>query len=439
MTNTFLKLNKNLELGNKFFLIGVFFLPSAIPIGVIFLLISIVISFRNQNYSFIKDIWDKFFLVCIILILLSTLNTCLLNIPNELKDFNKSIIFLNLFNWIPIIIVYFGFKNFLINREQKILFEKYFIAGTIPVLLSCILQKFFNLHGPFETLFGLITWFNKQLNGPITGLFNNPNYLGLWLNLCLPFSLVRLKYENNFRNKIFLLCINSLIIYFILETHSRNALIGLVITFLILFSLKKVLIFCFFSILGFLGIIYLIPILLDIKTINLLDFTNNNALEKFKYFDPNLNYPRILIWKQTIALILERPFWGWGGATFANVYLQKYNFLLPYKFIIYQHSHNLILELAYNFGIPLSALYTFNVFAVFTISLKRVFSFKYDFSLYDSKPWIAAFGLFLFTQLNDVTYYDGKISLISCILFVGLKNFINEIQYSAKATNQVSK
>ena len=76
-------------------------------------------------------------------------------------------------------------------------------AGTVPVILSCILQKFFNIYGPFETLFGTIVWFNYDLNkGQLTGLFNNPNYLGMWLTLCLPFAISALKLEKTYLKKI---------------------------------------------------------------------------------------------------------------------------------------------------------------------------------------------------------------------------------------------
>ena len=434
LTN-YIKSAQNLGLGNQLFLLGIFFLPSALPIGALFLLISAFFSFQNKKNIFINDIWDKLFLVCIFLILISTFSISFINTPSELVDFNKFVVWLNLFNWLPIIALYFGFKNYLINREQKVLFEKYLISGTIPILASCILQKFFNLYGPFETLFGSIIWFNRTTVGPITGLFNNPNYLGLWLTLCLPFSIMRLQNEKRLNNKIFLSLINILILYFTLETHSRNALIGIAITCLFIFNLRKVIIFSFFSIIGILLIVYLPPILLDIQTISFFDFSNddlrivNGTLDRFKSTDPNfLNYPRILIFKRTISLILERPFLGWGGATFSHLYSQKQFYLVPYRFIHYQHSHNLILELAYNFGIPLSFLYTFNVSTIFLKSLKKTFSFKSFSFLHNNKPWVAAFAVFLFSQMYDLTYYDGRISLLSCILFSGIKNSIYETQ-----------
>ena len=61
-----------------------------------------------------------------------------------------------------------------------------------------ILQKFFNIYGPFETLFGSIVWFQKPLftnNLGVSGLFSNANYTGSWLILILPFSFLLVNYS----------------------------------------------------------------------------------------------------------------------------------------------------------------------------------------------------------------------------------------------------
>ena len=58
------------------------------------------------------------------------------------------------------------------------------------------MHKYLDIYGPFETLFGTIVWFNYEsllyagknpglMGGGVSGLFNNPNYLGMRLTLCL--------------------------------------------------------------------------------------------------------------------------------------------------------------------------------------------------------------------------------------------------------------
>ena len=53
---------------------------------------------------------------------------------------------------------------------------------------------------------------------------------------------------------------------------------------------------------------------------------------------------------------------------------------------------------------------------------------KIDPSYIDKAFWTALF-FFLVSQLADVQYFDGKISLITWILIAGLKNIISDKDY----------
>ena len=88
----------DLYFGEKLFLIGIFFLPSALPIGAFFLLSSIFIAFRNNNENLLKNKWNFIFLISTLLILLSTLYNYFFNLSPVLQNIDKSIILLNLFN-----------------------------------------------------------------------------------------------------------------------------------------------------------------------------------------------------------------------------------------------------------------------------------------------------------------------------------------------------
>ena len=99
--------------------------------------------------------------------------------------------------------VYWGSQIYLKNNKQRELFIKVLIAGSIPIIISCILQYWFKVFGPFETLNGLIVWFQKPLirNDGISGLFSNQNYTGFWFAMLWPFSifLFRRNYTNKFK------------------------------------------------------------------------------------------------------------------------------------------------------------------------------------------------------------------------------------------------
>ena len=415
-------LSNDLYIGEKLFLVGIFFLPSALPIGGFFLLASIFIAFSNNNENLIRNKWNFIFLIPTLLIIFSTLYNYFFSLSPILKDIDKSIIFLNLFNWIPIYFTFLAFQIYLKSERQRLLFQKFLISGTVPVLISCIMHKFLNIYGPFETLFGTIVWFNYKSiiegggvipSGGVTGLFNNPNYLGMWLTICLPFSISLLRIEKLKSNKLILFVLNLLIIYFAISTNSRNAFLGIFISLIIIFGIRKIIYFSFLIIIGFLIFNYFLP--------NLLDINDNHLFDKLTNFDPNLNYPRLNIWKNAIYLISQRPFLGWGAGTLPYVT----TYLPPFQ--NYQHTHNLIIEIAFNFGIPISLIVFTSVATILKKAFMKILSIRNsldEYKIYIS--FLAAFTVFIISQLNDITYYDGKISIIFSVLLAGLKNIIEE-------------
>ena len=80
-----------------------------------------------------------------------------------------------------------------------------------------------------------------------------------------------------------------------------------------------------------------------------------------------------------------------------------------------QHSHNLPIELAHNFGIPLSISLTLTVM---TLIFKLALFFTKVFTKY-----LIGFDNFsiiiLISHLTDITFYDGKISIILALLLSG--------------------
>ena len=43
-----------------------------------------------------------------------------------------------------------------------------------------------------------------------------------------------------------------------------------------------------------------------------------------------------------------------------------------------------------------------------------------------NKTLLASFSIFLIAHFSDITYYDGKISILFSVLLAGLKNVIDE-------------
>ena len=416
------------DLGNKFFLIGTFFLPSAFPISAIFFIVSLVISYSNYKVISFRDKWNIPLFICIGLMIFSTLNVSIFIKPDILSNYNNSDIWVNLINWIPIFFYFWGFQLYLKNYKQRIKFVEFLISGTMPVILSMILQKFFKLYGPFETFFGLVVWFQKPLKyNAVTGLFSNPNYTAIWLAMVLPFVFflfTKIK-EFNFK-KYFLLTILVLFLYLLFLTQSRNGFLAILLTLFFVFRYSKLSLLTVSSF-SFISLGSLAFIASNYKKLFSIYFPQN-LLNRLYDFDFSESY-RTNIWQSAILRIQERPIFGWGGSTFSFLHSKYEDLLTIGKFNPAYHSHNMVLEVAHSFGLPLALLFFLTLFLFFIRAWNLIFlkNNSQDKSIFN-KAWFLSVLFFLLMHLTDVTFYDGKISILICILFAGLKNIINDIE-----------
>ena len=411
------------KLGQISFYLGIFFLASALPISLIFFLVSIAIAFNLNKFQIFKEKSSYIFLICSLVMILSSINSSF-NLQ-EITGVNSLQIFSGLFNWIPQFILFSTCQIYLLTSNQRKNTIKFLIAGTFPVILSCILQLFFNIHGPFETLNGLIIWFQKPITGGrgVSGLFSNQNYAGVWLTTLLPFTLFELKNAKKiYLEKFSLIITNLLIVFFAIRTNSRNALLSLLIGSSILIKFRILLIFItslFSSIL--LNIHKLIfNIFQDSQLISIL--IPASFARQFSVFNLNnfYEYPRIKIYSITMDLISKNPFLGWGSSTFSNLYRLNSNDAS------HQHSHNIFLELAFNFGIPLAIFMFIILVKLLSDSFKLIYKQNKNKKLYFEKAWLISSFIIIICQLTDITYFDGKIALLIWILLTGLKCILDE-------------
>ena len=420
LTNNFLKNSKKnyLNIGKYSFLLGVFLLPTTFLISGLFLLISLVLSFSKIKFCFFKDKLNLLVITAIGFILFTSIINNIYFIPKVLPDLEKSFIFLNLFNWIPPLLGFIGFQSYVKTEDDRLIFSKYLFSGTVPVIASCFFQLFFDLHGPFQFFNGLIIWFQKPLEetGGVSGLFSNRNYAGIWLSINLPFGLYLIKKNLKYKIKrISIIFITFLISYLIINTNSKNALFSMIPTVIIFFGVKTFLIFS-------IGIIFLFIILNFLPTINIIELIPETFL-RIKRFSFFINTPRLVIFRSALSFISQRPFLGWGSGTFALIYLAKDNMWNPpFIFYKFQHTHNLFLEMAFNFGLPISLLLSSIAFYIFYKSLKASYS---DNKKVDNqnlnKAWLSAVIVIFLIHLSDMTFYDGRVSMLICILFSGLR------------------
>ena len=416
--------NKSLkDYGSISFLIGIFFLPSTLLIGVLFLLPSVIIGSCLHQRSYLKDKWNYPFFIFGIIIVLNSLmqNFFLFNNYENIWDPSLSIVGLG--NWLPFIWFFWGFQPYLNTTAKRKKFASILLISTFPVLMTGFTQYYLNWTGPFETLNGLIIWYQRPIIEPggLSGLFNHQNYAGSWLNFVWPFCLALFVENRNYSFKKlvtfgFLLCVG----FAAFLTYSRNAWLGLIASLSII-SGKKFMTF----ILIFLTIISLIlftPIIPEDLQNNFRGFIPQKILLEFsKEGYEGLDSTRITILRSAINLINISPIFGIGAGSFSSAYLLETGFWKG-------HSHNLLLELAISYGLPATIFLIIGIISIILVSGKNLIfkNNKRNTSLIDKAFWIALV-YFCFSQLFDIQYFDGKISIIAWILLGGLKQIIEEI------------
>ena len=352
---------------------------------------------------------------------------------SEITNQTASNIFLGLANWLPLFILFYSSQIYLNSSEKRRIFSKIFISGSLPLILSCILQSIFKIHGPFKTLNGLVVWFQEPIppHLGVTGLFSNQNYTGLWLSIILVFLIYEIKSsKRNLQIKFIPALLIPLTAYFLILTDSRNALFGMLIGIFSFIKRKFLLIIpLFLSI-----FIVLNRVIFNYMGQNYMFFenlSNNRLINKLFAFDFTnfLNYPRVEIYSLASKFILESPLLGWGPSTFHVLYERDWIIKNPdiLEYPRFQHTHNITFELAYNFGIPLAIIMCLFIFKILKDALFITFKkSEKDAEFLINKTWFIAVIIMLFSQINDVTYYDGKISILIWILLAGLKSLIEE-------------
>ncbi len=404
--------------------------------SLLFLFALLISSFKNYK-NFLSDKWNYPFFLASFILIFTVFLSGLEPFSNKLEDWSNYFNWISIFNWIPLFLFIWGFKPYLNSSNSRRIILIILLIGSVPLIISGFLQVFFDIYGPFKTLNGLIIWFQREGEPGLTGLFNNRNYASSWFSILWPICLALLSTKKN-GTKIFVSIFSISIVTSIYLTFSRNAILNLFLSSLIFLKTS-------ISIWFFLLFILLVTLLIAAKTsffpLFFKEFANNILPNKFLLRFSNLesietliSTPRFSIWLSAIDYIKERPFLGWGAASFPILYKIE-NDLCCYTNYgqWYGHSHNLQIEMALNYGLPFSIFLNSTLIYIFYKSFKKIFIIKIkelsleDLNLnkFDKAWWTAAFTFF-FSQLFDLQYYDLRLSIIFWIFISGLINKIHE-------------
>ena len=405
--------------GEILFLSGIFLLPSAFFFSVILIILSGIINSFFYKDGFFKDKWNKPFLAIGILIFISTL-IHLSGLYNPYQEYlNSNLSLLGIFNWIPFFWLFWATQPYLESSKQRKKIAIILIAGTFPVLVSGFGQYFFNWTGPIEILNGLIIWYQKPNQGGLTGLFSNQNYTGSWLSLVWPFSIALvLEKSKGFLKKISSISFLIAIGFAIFITFSRNAWLGTIIS--IPLVLGQASFYWFLSIL-FVSSLFVTVTISQINKFDLDFRSQSNIGEKFLFQITKVaGTDRFDIFLRALDMSFINPIFGIGGGSFPVLHELIFN---SWK----AHPHNLILELALSYGYPATIIFISTVtlilfkssIIIFKGSSGAISQFVFE------RAWWASIFIFLISQIFDVQYFDGRISIIFWVLLAGLKKIID--------------
>ena len=421
----------NFKTGNFLFRSGIFLLVSAPVLSSILLLFSILISSYKNYKNFLFDKWNYPFFLSSLFLIISVALSSLEFFSNKIYGWSNYLNCVSLFNWLPLFFCIWAFKPYLSSSKSRKIILLLLLSGSFPLIISGFLQVFFDINGPFNIFNGLIIWFQRKGEPGLTGLFNNRNYASLWFTILWPICLAILSQRKN-GSKFFIYIFSISIISSIYLTFSRVGLLNLFLTSLIF--LKGSL-----SIWLFLFLILLITLLIaavtNIFPLSFKEFAISilpaevikrfSILENLEVFTSNA---RFSIWLSALEFIKERPFLGWGAASFPILYETKNN-ICCYKSYLqwYGHTHNIQLEMALNYGLPFSLLINATLIFIFYKSFKKIFIFKrknkslekINLNKFEKAWWTSSFAFF-FSQLFDIQYYDLRLNIIFWIFISGL-------------------
>ena len=350
---------------------------------------------------------------------------------SESNNYNLDLSYswIGLVNWIPLFWCFWSCRFYLKNEKNRKNAGIILISGSIPILVTGFGQFFFNWYGPMSTFFGLITWYQRPLNFDLglSGLFNNANYAGAWLNIIWPFCLSSALKKSSLQRKTIIYSVLLGIFVCTILTNSRSAWISLIISFPIFFGLNALkfiapfLLSFYLLIAGSISQIFGEKIQYILQTIIPKNIWQEFTGAGFGF----LNDPRIQIWKNGISYIKDSPLFGSGANYFSNKYFYINNIWIA-------HSHNIPLEISISYGLPAAILISIVVFLI-TIKCfyKVIFLNKYKTN-FSEKAWVTSLIILSLSQLIDIQYFDARISIGFWILLAGASNIIDEKQVNKK-------
>jgi O-antigen ligase len=337
---------------------------------------------------------------------------------------NRGEAFLQLFNFLPYMLLFSVLPYLLGSLERLAQLATEVVIATLPINLLASLEYVLKADGIPDWLkqSPLANWYRSRPHADrAMVMFGHPNALASYLVMVLGLGLGLILYylwqhsgkPNLTRSpqhisKFTLVIIATFsCLLGIFASGSRNGLIVAVVQLLIFSLFTKTSRFLWAT-----GLVGLLGILLGAAWLGI----GGRSL----HIESWSNDPRVGVWKFALGLLEQHPLLGWG---LGNFKLQYPPGLIPdYQYIA--HPHNFWLLLAVEAGMPLLILFTL---FVGRICFQAVQQFRKQANAEVKAgrtaillAYLLAFGGCLGFALFDVTFYDARINVINWVMLAGL-------------------
>jgi len=255
-----------------------------------------------------------------------------------------------------------------------------------------------------------------ELSTRVYATLENPNVLGEYLGLAIPFLAGFFFASNKFRQKVLLLATVGMLTLCLVLTFSRGAWLGLAVSVFVFALLKEPRLIVLIVILALLAPMFLPPVVM-------------NRIASIGSLEDSSNAYRITIWIAALRMI--KDYWltgvGLGLSAFARVYRE---YMIAGASAI--HAHNLYLEICLELGVVGILSLLWMVFRAFSEALSNM---KSDKSSYLAAGILAGIAGHLFHGLFDYVWYSPRI-VMAFWMYLGLMSALAWGSYTEKVAGE---
>lgn len=315
----------------------------------------------------------------------------------------------SLWDSLPVGALTVAFTIFAITLQNAITSQKMLDRLIAGLLLSATVVAFIGFYQfIFQAGYQSEAWVDSDMFASISfrvpSTLDNPNMLGQFLILTIPFAVANLLRSKTKRQRqIYLVCCFALVLCIVL-TFSRGAWLGLLFAAAI-FALLLNPRLMFLAPVALIALYFLLPETIIERFTSIGDLT-----------DASTSY-RVFIWLGVIAMLKDFWFCGIGpGEVAFNMVYPKYS----YSSIVAPHSHNLFLQVITDTGIcglVLFCIILFSYFRTLGIAIRRKDSWDSRILQIASCSAIAGF---MVQAMTDYSFYNYRVMfLFWAVLAIG--------------------